>query len=99
VPAPTGDAFFTLATEIADGQRWQLLRAGGWEDFVERLAQTIADLSARRRQALMMLLFLLMENLIDPAEVQSWLDAHDTSVDEGVEEMIGWLRQLRRDRS
>jgi hypothetical protein len=92
---PPGDPFYELAIEISDGERWKIMRAAGWEDFVERLAVTIADVSPRRRQALMMLLFLLMEGLVDPSEVQEWLRLNDATSEPGVETLITWLRQLR----
>lgn len=90
------DAFLEFATEFADGDRWKLLRADGWEDFERRLAETVADLSVRRRQALIMLLFALIEEIVSPPRVRDWLDAHDVSTDEGIEQMIDWLRETRR---
>ncbi|TML93597.1 MAG: hypothetical protein E6G06_01830 [Actinobacteria bacterium] len=59
----------------------------------------MGDLPARRRQALMMLLFVLMEEVASPEEVRAWLDEHDITTDAGVDELIRWLRQLRRDRA
>jgi hypothetical protein len=46
------DLFQALLAEFADGQRWKLIRAQEWDEFVERLAQTIEELPVRRRQAL-----------------------------------------------
>jgi hypothetical protein len=89
------DAFFEFATEFADGERWRLLRSQGWDDFVERLANSVGDLPARRRQALMMLLFVLIEEIVGPDQVRGWLEDHDVRTDSGVEEMIAWLRSLR----
>jgi hypothetical protein len=89
------EAFFEFATDFADGERWRLLRARGWDDFVERLANTVGDLPPRRRQALMMLLFVLVEGLADPADVRDWLEGHDIRTDAGVEQIIAWLRGLR----
>lgn len=93
--ADRADAFFEFAMEFADGERWQLLRAKGWDDFEERLAETIGDLPVRRRQALVMLLFSLVEGFVDPADVRAWMDRHDVQTDAGVEAMIGWLRRRR----
>lgn len=90
------DAFLEFATELADGDRWKLLRADGWEDFERRLAETVADLSVRRRQALIMLLFALVEELVASADVRAWLDGHDVGSDDGVEQLIAWLRERRR---
>ena len=89
------DAFFDFATEFADGERWRLLRAKGWDDFVERLADTVGELPARRRQALMMLLFVLIEELASSNAVRDWLEGHDVHSDAGIEQMIAWLRGLR----
>ncbi|MGH8981098.1 MAG: hypothetical protein ACRDWE_08765 [Acidimicrobiales bacterium] len=92
------DAFLEFAIEFADGDRWKLLRADGWEDFERRLAETVADLSVRRRQALIMLLFALVEEIVAPVDVRRWLDVHDVSTDGGIEELITWLRETRRAR-
>jgi hypothetical protein len=89
------DAFFEFATEFADGERWKLLRADGWEEFEQRLAETVGDLPVRRRQALIMLLFALVEEMATPADVREWMDSHDVSTDEGIETLITWLRQRR----
>lgn len=89
------DAFYEFATELADGERWKVLRAKGWEDFERRLAETVGDLPVRRRQALIMLLFALVEEMVDPAAVREWMEGHDVSTDEGVEEIVRWLRGLR----
>lgn len=89
------DAFGEFVTELADGKKWALLRAEGWDDFVERLSLLIADLAPRRRQALVMLLFALMDGKLTPEEAQAWLDDHDLEHASTVEQMITWLRQYR----
>lgn len=94
-PAPP-DAFLELAAEIADGERWQVIRADGWEEMQERLAGIMDELSVRRRQALIMLLFALVEQIVTPVQVQAWTAAHDLSSGEGIEALISWLRQNRR---
>lgn len=89
------DVFFEFATEFADGERWKLLRAEGWEDFERRLAETVGDLDVRRRQALIMLLFALVEEMVSPPDVREWMAGHDVTTDDGVLELIGWLRERR----
>ena len=89
------DPFRDFVTELADGDRWALIRSRGWDDFVERLSRLVAELEPRRRQALMMLLFLLMDEQLTPDEARSYMVGHDTESDEGIEAMIAWLRQFR----
>src|ERR1700679_2728940 len=94
MPEPDDDAFRSFLAELADGARWQLIRAHGGEEFAGGLAELIVDLPPRRRQALVMLLFALSEQMITPDEANTWIRAHDLDDDEGVEEMITWLRLL-----
>jgi len=89
------DVFMEFAVEFADGERWKVLRAEGWEDFERRLAEALGDLPVRRRQALIMLLFSLVESLVEPTDVREWIDAHDLSSDAGIESLIQWLRAQR----
>jgi hypothetical protein len=58
------------------------------------LAALIVGLPARRRQALVMLLFALSERMITPDDANAFIAAHDLDQDQGVEEMISWLRAL-----
>jgi hypothetical protein len=95
VTASSGDPFREFVTELADGDRWALIRSEGWDEFVERLTGLVAVLEPRRRQALMMLLFLLVDEQLTPDEARSYIGEHDTESDEGVEAMIAWLRQFR----
>jgi hypothetical protein len=95
VAASSVDPFKEFVTELADGDRWTLIRSRGWDDFVERLTSLVAELEPRRRQALMMLLFVLVDEQVAPDEARSYIAAHDTESDEGVEAMIAWLRQFR----
>lgn len=88
-------AFAGFATELADGDKWKLLRASGWDDFQERLAVVVGELPVRRRQALMMLLFSLIEDLVTSDEVRVWLDGRDPEDETTVEALIGWLRERR----
>ena len=87
--------FRSFLSELADGAGWELIRASGWEDFSQRLAQVLVRLAPRRRQLLVMLLFALAERMITPADANSWIAAHDLDQDEGVEAMIAWLRSFR----
>jgi hypothetical protein len=87
--------FFEFASEFADGERWKILRAEGWDDFEERLAVVVGELPVRRRQALMMLLLALIEDYVTSEDVRSWMDGHDIGDDGGIEELIAWLRLTR----
>lgn len=89
------DVFLEFASEFADGERWKLLRADNWDDFQERLAVVVGDLPVRRRQALMMLLFALIEGFVDSDDLGSWLVDQDLANDDGVEALISWLRDRR----
>jgi hypothetical protein len=44
---------------------------------------------------LVMLLFALTEGLVSSEELQAWMAERDLETDDGVEEMIAWLRQFR----
>lgn len=92
------DSFLQFASELADGERWKLLRSDGWEEFQERLAEAIGELPVRRRQALMMLLLSMTEGTVGPEEVRTWFDVHNPDSDEEVEGLIGWLRDRRSER-
>lgn len=87
--------FAELVTELADGHRRSLLRAEGWEDFVARLASLIGRLEPARRQALVMLLFALVDRQLDPDQARDWLDTHDIDSEDGLAAMLAWLRQFR----
>jgi hypothetical protein len=89
------DPFKDFLAELADGKRWELLRTDGWEEFSARLAALIVELPPRRRQALVMLLFALSERMTTPDVANAWIAAHDMDSDEGIEQMIAWLRVLR----
>lgn len=89
--------FIELAMEVSDGERWKLLRASDWSTFEERFARVVGELPVRRRQALMMLLFGLVEGIVTPEDLRSWLDGNDASTDAGIEDMIGWLRRRRQE--
>lgn len=92
---PAENPFAAFVAELADGARWTLLRAEGWDDFVDRLTNLIVDLEPRRRQALIMLLFALVDGQLRPEDAAAYLDDHDVDSDEGLAAMIRWLRQFR----
>jgi hypothetical protein len=89
------DHFKAFLSELADGKRWELLRADGWEEFTERLASLIVELSPRRRQALVMLLFALSERMTTPDKANDWIAGHNLDSEDDIEAMIAWLRELR----
>jgi hypothetical protein len=95
VTPTTPDPFAEFVAELSDGQRWSLLRAEGWDDFIQRLSDLIAALPARRRQALIMLLFALVYEQLTPDNAKVWLEDHEVDSDDGIETMISWLRQFR----
>jgi hypothetical protein len=66
VTSEDDDSFRSFLAELADGKRWELLRADGWEEFAERLSGLIVLLPARRRQALVMLLIAWLRVLRSP---------------------------------
>lgn len=92
---PDDETFRLFLGELTDGKRWDLLRTSGWVEFAERLSDLIVELSPRRRQALVMLLFALSERLVQPDSAAQWIAAHDLDSDTGLEQMITWLRQFR----
>jgi len=92
---PSNDPFAQFVAELSDGKRWSLLRAEGWDDFIQRLSDLIGDLPPRRRQALMMLLFALAYEQLTPDEAKAWFDDHEVDSEAGLDQMIAWLRQFR----
>jgi hypothetical protein len=90
------EVFLEFAAEFADGERWELLRAQNWDQFQERLGEAVGDLPVRRRQALVMLLFAMVEGFVTSDDLAGWLSDHDPGRDEEVEALIGWLRERRR---
>ena len=89
------DPFAEFIGELSDGHRWSLVRAEGWDDFIQRLSDLVEDLPPRRRQALMMLLFALVYEQLTPDDAREWIDTHDVESDVGIEAMVAWLRQFR----
>src|SRR5436305_13097588 len=68
----TADPFAELLAELADGSRWKLARATGWDDFVDRLSRLLPDLPLRRRQGVIMLLVALTEGSLESEELADW---------------------------
>jgi hypothetical protein len=90
------DPFVEMMTELSDGLRWKLTRADGWDDFVDRLSRMLPELSLRRRQAMVMVLFALTEKLLTPDQLSRWLVDHDATSEAGLEDFLSWLRSLGR---
>ena len=87
--------FRTLLAEFSDGQRWKLIRTEGWDDFVETLAQSIAELPVRRRQALLMMLLAMSDGNLQPEAVEDFLAGRNMEDDAEVDALIQWLHQFR----
>jgi hypothetical protein len=90
------EVFLEFAAEFADGERWRLLRADDWEQFQERLGEAVGDLPVRRRQALIMLLFAMVEGFVTSDDLAAWLRDHAPASDTEVEALITWLRERRQ---
>ncbi|MGH9102799.1 MAG: hypothetical protein ACRDYD_07435 [Acidimicrobiales bacterium] len=95
MPDPSEDPFIDLLADLADGKRWAVLRAEGFDDFVERLTGIIDRLEPRRRQAVIMLMLALVEGLVTPEQADAWIRSHGVDTDQAVEAMIAWLRDRR----
>jgi len=89
------DPFAALLAELSDGQQWKLIRADGWEDFVERLSTIITEVSPERRRAIVMLLFAFAEGTLSPEAVSTYLTGHEVDSESGLREFVSWLRQFR----
>jgi hypothetical protein len=97
--AELGDPFRDFVAELGDGQKWALIQASGWEDFVARLAAKIIDLAPARRTALLMMLMVMAEGRLSPAELETHLAGRDLEDDEDVDALVAWLRGFRPDES
>src|SRR6266446_4761662 len=85
-PMTVSDApFREILGELADGHKWDVIRAAGWEDFSRRLADTLGRLSPRRRQAIIMLLVALSTDAVTSRQVEAFLGAQEVHTDEGLE--------------
>jgi hypothetical protein len=90
-----GDPFRDFVAELGDGQKWALIQARGWEEFVERLAAKIVELAPNRRAALLMMLMVMAEGRLSPAELEARLAGRDLDDDAAVDELVAWLRTFR----
>jgi hypothetical protein len=97
--AELGDPFRDFVAELGDGPKWALIQAKGWEDFVERLAAKIIDLPPARRTALLMMLMVMAEGRLTPAELEVHLAGRDLEDDEEIDALVAWLRGFRPDES
>jgi hypothetical protein len=95
--AEIGDPFRDFVAELGDGQKWALIQAKGWEEFVERLATQIVELAPNRRAALLMMLMVMAEGRLTPEELEARLAGHDLEDDAAVDELLAWLRTFRPD--
>ncbi len=87
--------FRSVLADLSGGMRSSLADADDWVEFAERLGALISELPPRRRQALVMLMFALSQRIVTPDQADAWISAHDVDGDDGVEALIGWLRQFR----
>ena len=89
-----GDPFRDFVAELGDGQKWALIQAAGWEDFVERLAAKIIDLPPARRTALLMMLMVMAEGRLTPAQIETHLAGRNLEDDAEIDALIAWLAKL-----
>jgi hypothetical protein len=89
------DLFGDLLTDLCDGQRWKLIRAEEWEEFITRLAEVIERLPVRRRQAILMMLVAMSDGNLQPEALASYLEGRNMDDDAEVDTLIHWLHQFR----
>jgi hypothetical protein len=89
------DLFADLLADLCDGERWKLIRAEEWDDFVARLAQVIEGLPIRRRQAILMMLLAMSDGNLDPEQLEGYLKGRNMDDDAEVDALIQWLHQFR----
>jgi hypothetical protein len=87
--------FGSLLSQLADGEKWKLVRGEGWEEFAATLGDAIASLDIKRRQAIVMVLVAISTGGLTSGEVSEFLSDHDMDDDAEVEALINWLRAHR----
>jgi DNA-binding response OmpR family regulator len=93
--AELGDPFRDFVAELGDGQKWALIRAQGWDEFVERLADKIVDLPPTRRFALLLMLMTMAEGRLTPEQLERNLAGRDMEDDDEIVALTEWLRKFR----
>jgi hypothetical protein len=87
--------FGALLAELADGEKWKLVRGEGWEQFARTLGDAIGSLDVRRRQAIVMVLVAISTGGLTSQDVGKFLSSRDMEDDGEVEALITWLRSHR----
>ncbi len=87
--------FGSLLSELADGEKWKVVRGEGWEKFARTLGDAIGSLDVRRRQAIVMVLVAISTGGLTSRDVEEFLAGRNMDDDTEVEELIRWLRAHR----
>jgi len=87
--------FVSLLGQLADGEKWKVVRGEGWEAFAQTLGTAIGSLDVRRRQAILMTLVAVSTGSLEPEEVNTFLEGRDLDDDDEVTAFIEWLRAHR----
>jgi hypothetical protein len=87
--------FVSLLRQLADGEKWKVVRGEGWDAFAQTLGTAIGSLDVRRRQAILMALVAVSTGSVQPEEVNNFLEGRDLDDDNQVTAFIDWLRAHR----
>ncbi len=87
--------FVSLLRQLADGEKWKVVRGDGWEAFAQTLGTAIESLDVRRRQAILMTLVAVSTGSLQPEHVNNFLEGRDLDDDHEVAAFIEWLRAHR----
>jgi hypothetical protein len=87
--------FGSLLSQLADGEKWRVVRGEGWDEFASTLGDAIGSLDVRRRQAIVMVLVAIATGSVTSGEIESFLSDRDMDDDVEVEALITWLRPRR----
>jgi hypothetical protein len=87
------EAFWDLLEQLSDGARWKVLSGIGRREFAQRLTAEIVQLEPRRRQAIVMILFVLLAGEMQPDDLATYIAGRDMTTDREVEALIAWLRE------